>query len=379
LENYLKNARFRENLVAKREEVAVRVISACKDPGISTVAMLPKPTGKLFTRQKLLENRLHQCWTQGGHPDALIETPARLTGHATECRINADNPNTFWPSPGHITGLNLPDGIGIRADTAGCAGWIVPPHDDSLLAPFSVEPAAAARHEQLVMEASAWSQSQNPRKRRIGMKNVMSGLAKFQDETFPQNRELFERLASGQSPETLFITCSDSRIDPCMLTCTKPGEIFICRNAGNIVPAYGEVIGGVSATIEYAVLALGVKDIILCGHSDCGAMRALLNPQSVAHLPAVSAWLRYGESARLVVQENHSHLSSADLLTEMIEQNVLAQLDNLRTHPAVSARLSKGRLKLHGWAYDIGSGEVRAFDPAQARFAPLQTRTPALA
>jgi carbonic anhydrase len=211
------------------------------------------------------------------------------------------------------------------------------------------------------------------------MKKVMSGLAKFQDETFPQNRDLFERLASGQSPETLFITCSDSRIDPCMLTHTKPGDIFICRNAGNIVPAYGEVIGGVSATIEYAVLALGVKDIILCGHSDCGAMRALLNPQSVAQMPAVSAWLRYGESARFVVQENHSHLSGADLLNAMIEQNVLAQLDNLRTHPAVSARLAKGQLNLHGWAYDIGSGQVRAFDPAQASFVPVEERVPAMA
>lgn len=208
------------------------------------------------------------------------------------------------------------------------------------------------------------------------MEKVVSGLAKFQEEVYPQNRDLFEGLASGQKPETLFITCSDSRIDPCLLTQTKPGDIFICRNAGNIVPAYGEVIGGVSATIEYAVLALGVKDIILCGHSDCGAMRALLNPQSVAQMPAVAAWLRYGESARFVVQENHSHLEGAELLNAMIEQNVLAQLDNLRTHPSVSARLAKGQLNLHGWTYDIGSGAVKTFDAAKTRFVPLESRTP---
>ena len=206
------------------------------------------------------------------------------------------------------------------------------------------------------------------------MKKVISGIAKFQNEVFPQNRDLFETLASGQSPETLFITCSDSRIDPSMLTQTKPGDIFICRNAGNIVPAYGEVVGGVSATIEYAVLALQVKDIILCGHSDCGAMRALLNPQSVAGMPAVAAWLRYGESARFVVQENHSHLTGADLVNAMIEQNVLAQLDNLRTHPSVSARMATGRLKLHGWVYDIGSGQVRSHDPEQRLFVPLQAQ-----
>ena len=207
------------------------------------------------------------------------------------------------------------------------------------------------------------------------MNKVVSGLAKFQDDVYPDHRELFETLASGQSPETLFITCSDSRIDPCMLTQTKPGDIFICRNAGNIVPAYGDVIGGVSATIEYAVLALRVKDIILCGHSDCGAMRGLLSPQSVAHMPAVSSWLRQAESARFTVQENHSHLSGVDLMNAMIEQNVLAQLDNLRTHPAVSARLAKAQLNLHGWVYDIGTGAVRAFDSAAARFVPLEART----
>ena len=206
------------------------------------------------------------------------------------------------------------------------------------------------------------------------MNKIVSGLGKFQDEVYPGHRELFETLASGQSPETLFITCSDSRIDPCMLTQTKPGEIFICRNAGNIVPSYGDAIGGVSATIEYAVLALRVKDIILCGHSDCGAMRALLSPQSVAHMPAVSAWLRHAESARFTVQENHAHASGADLVNAMIEQNVLAQLDNLRTHPAVAARLAKGQLSLHGWVYEIGSGAVRAFDKPTASFMPLQTR-----
>lgn len=204
------------------------------------------------------------------------------------------------------------------------------------------------------------------------MRKVVSGLARFQDEVFPRNRTLFESLAAGQSPETLMITCSDSRIDPCLITQSKPGDLFVCRNGGNIVPAYGETIGGVSATIEYAVQVLRVKDIILCGHSDCGAMRALLDPQSVAHLPSVAAWLRFGECARLSVQENFAHLSGAALVDAMVEQNVLAQLDNMRTHPCVAARVAAGRLALHGWVYDIGTGAVRAFDPVQSRFVPAQ-------
>ncbi len=188
------------------------------------------------------------------------------------------------------------------------------------------------------------------------MKKIIEGLSKFQEEVFPHHQELFSELASGQRPEVLLITCSDSRIDPCLLTQTKPGDLFIIRNAGNIVPAFGQAIGGVTATIEYAVMALGVKDVIICGHSNCGAMGGILHPEKVAKMKSVASWLHYGEPARLVVEQNYSHLSGDELLHVLTEQNVLAQLNNIRTHPSVAAGLAKGTLKLHGWVYDIGKG-----------------------
>jgi carbonic anhydrase len=120
------------------------------------------------------------------------------------------------------------------------------------------------------------------------MKALVDGVKKFQQTAFPAHQDLFSELASGQSPEWLFVTCADSRIDPCLITQTKPGELFLCRNAGNIVPPFGEAMGGVSATIEYAVMALGVRHIIVCGHSDCGAMKGVLHPDKVAHLKSRS-------------------------------------------------------------------------------------------
>lgn len=204
------------------------------------------------------------------------------------------------------------------------------------------------------------------------MKKIIEGLSKFQDEVFPQHQELFNDLASGQRPEALLITCSDSRIDPTLLTQTRPGDLFIIRNAGNIVPAFGHALGGVTATIEYAVMALGVKDIIICGHSDCGAMSGVLHPERVAKMKNVAAWLHYGEPARLVVEQKYSHLSGAELLMALTEQNVLAQLNNLRTHPAVTVGLAKNDLRLHGWVYEIGTGEVTAFDPSNDCFMPLR-------
>lgn len=203
------------------------------------------------------------------------------------------------------------------------------------------------------------------------MEKLVRGIHKFQNDCFSSHQELFKRLAKGQSPEALFITCSDSRISPTLLTQTQPGELFILRNAGNIVPPHRASNGGEAATIEYAVLALGVKDIIVCGHSHCGAMKALLHPEDVEDLPAVASWLSHAETTRRIIKENYTDLGDKARLTAAIEENVLVQLENLRTHPAVAARLAKGELHLHGWVYKIESGEVFNYDPVHGQFVSL--------
>lgn len=201
----------------------------------------------------------------------------------------------------------------------------------------------------------------------MAVDRILRGLSHFQRNVYPRHRELFEKLALGQRPDALFITCADSRIDPCLLTQTKPGELFICRVIGNVVPPYPDAIGGVSATIEYAVGVLGVPDVIVCGHTDCGVMKGVINPDAVAALPAVSAWLGYAQPARAAV--------ATDDLLALTERNVLHQLDNLRTHPSVANRLEYGDLELHGWVYHIGEGEVCAYDPAEQRFLPAHARS----
>jgi len=203
------------------------------------------------------------------------------------------------------------------------------------------------------------------------MQKLIEGLHQFQSDVFSSHRELFERLAHGQKPEVLFITCSDSRVVPHLFTQAKPGELFKLCNAGNIVPPHGASTGGEGATIEYAVLALGVRDIVVCGHTDCGAVKGLLAPESLTELPAVRSWLGHAEATRRIVRENYSHLSGADLVNVAIRENVIVQLENLRTHPAVAARVSRGELNLHGWVYKIDSGDVFAYSPAEGQFLPL--------
>jgi carbonic anhydrase len=209
------------------------------------------------------------------------------------------------------------------------------------------------------------------------MDSLLRGAQSFYDQYFNRERDLFAKLATGQQPQALFITCADSRIDPNLLTQTKPGEIFVLRNAGNIVPPHGAGHGGggESATIEYALAVLNIKDIIICGHSDCGAMKALLHREHLDGLGAVSSWLEHAAApARTVRAQAEAHagadrqLDEAKLLDELIEKNVLAQLENLTTHPAVASRATA--LRLHAWVYRIHAGEVLVHDEARSRFVP---------
>jgi carbonic anhydrase len=206
------------------------------------------------------------------------------------------------------------------------------------------------------------------------MKRLLEGYARFRADVFPKRAGLFQDLANHQKPSTLFITCADSRIVPDMILQSDPGDLFICRNAGNIVPSYGEVNGGVSATIEYAVLALGVENIIVCGHSDCGAMKAVLSRKKHDNMPTVDSWLQNSSSAMQVLDSQssqHQHKSSHELLRALTRANVVAQVQHLRTHPSVAAGLSKGTLNLYGWIYEIHTGEIQNFNSQQGRFLDL--------
>ncbi|WP_244848696.1 carbonic anhydrase [Caballeronia sp. SL2Y3] len=196
---------------------------------------------------------------------------------------------------------------------------------------------------------------------------LLQGAEDFSRFVFPDREALFKSLAHQQAPHTLFITCADSRVSPEMITQTHPGELFVCRNIGNIVPAYGEMLGGVSAVVEFAVLALNVRQIVICGHSDCGAMKGLASGATIAdEMPTVHAWLRNAEAARSVVMTRK--LDENRVVQAMVEENIRLQLTHLRTHPAVAGRLALGKLQVQGWVYDIGQGEVSVFDEYAGAF-----------
>jgi carbonic anhydrase len=203
------------------------------------------------------------------------------------------------------------------------------------------------------------------------MEKLIHGLHQFQDSVVAAQRQHFTALASGHKPDALFITCSDSRINPNEMTQTGPGELFIVRNAGCIIPPYGAVDGAEAATIEYAVRVLGVKHILVCGHSHCGAMTAVATRQDLTQLPALQKWLRHAEPTRKVIEERYAHLEGDGLVWAAVAENVLVQLEHLRGHPVVAEGLAAKEIHLYGWVYQIDSGDVFAFDAEVGQFVPV--------
>jgi len=203
------------------------------------------------------------------------------------------------------------------------------------------------------------------------MLKLVKGIQYFQNEGFQERRELFSKLKDGQHPEALFITCADSRIDPNLITRSEPGDLFIIRNVGNMVPCYGIPNNGEMAAVEYSIKALGVEDIIVCGHTCCGAMGALVNPPKPGEnspVPTVRDWLRHADATAEIVREHYQHLEGVDLINAAAEENVLVQLEHLRTHPLVASRVAAGKLRLHGMIYKIETGEVFDFSDEAGKF-----------
>ncbi|MFF4745112.1 carbonic anhydrase [Streptomyces chengbuensis] len=184
--------------------------------------------------------------------------------------------------------------------------------------------------------------------------------------TFGQRPEEFAELAQGQSPQVLFITCSDSRVVPALITGARPGDLFELRTAGNIVPPYGsERPAGETATIEYAVEVLGVSDIVVCGHSHCGAVGALVRGDDLDGVPAVRDWLAHAAGEPDAADPDDPSVERA------VTHHVLSQLLRLRSYPCVEKRLADGTLTLRGWYYEVHTGAVREHRPATDAFEAL--------
>jgi carbonic anhydrase len=203
------------------------------------------------------------------------------------------------------------------------------------------------------------------------MQNLIEGVARFQQHVLPTKAALFARLATTHNPTTLFISCSDARVVPELITQSEPGELFVIRTAGNLVPAYTPgAADGVAASVEYAVAVLGVTDIVICGHSACGAMTALAEGQHLEAVPAVADWLRHADAS---VARAGVAAAGSDKVSTLVGQNVAAQLANLATHPSVAGALARHTLALHGWVYDIGTGMVSQLDPVTNEFVALSS------
>jgi len=205
------------------------------------------------------------------------------------------------------------------------------------------------------------------------MRNLLRGIHDFQTGAFESRRSLMERLAvEGQRPQIALVSCSDSRVLPEMFTQAAPGDIFLVRNAGNIVPAAGGDAPGEAASLEFAVEVLGVRDIVVCGHTHCGAVNAILHPETLAGLPTLEQWLLASQETGRIVGERYGHLEGEALMRVAVAEHVLVQLEHLRGLPFIARRLQEPDFAIHGWLYDIRTSEVFVYDAAREAFQPLE-------
>jgi carbonic anhydrase len=209
------------------------------------------------------------------------------------------------------------------------------------------------------------------------MNRLVEGYHRFRSTLTEEDLAEYSRLSEGQSPEFLFITCSDSRVVPSIFTQTEAGLLFEIQTAGNLVPAYGSEAGcGLAATIDYAVSVLGVSHVVVCGHSRCGAMGALFEKDKLTEMPDVGAWLMHAERPRrLALQRMNGDpkVPTPKLIQAAVELNVAAQLDNLKTHPCIAAGLDTKSIEIHGWVYGLENAEVKVYDPVAGDFGPMGT------
>jgi carbonic anhydrase len=205
------------------------------------------------------------------------------------------------------------------------------------------------------------------------VKKLIKGIVKFRQDIRPDYREKFARLALGQAPDTLFIACSDSRVVPNLFASADPGDLFVIRNVGNLIepadsngPSQSDASG--AAAIEFALANLAVTDIIVCGHSECGAMHALLNGRDAVEPFHLRCWLRHGEAAMECLARNGGPDPTLARHNQLSQLNVLSQIDNLKTHPVVREVVEAGRLRIHGWWFELKNADVYAYEGSVGRF-----------
>ncbi len=200
------------------------------------------------------------------------------------------------------------------------------------------------------------------------MKKLIQGIVDFRKNLTEESRELFAKLALGQKPDSLFIACSDSRVVPNLFASTNPGDLFVLRNVGNLVPPASSEDASASAAIEFSVFALNISDIIVCGHSECGAMQALVKNADVQSCPHMMSWLKYGEESLNIVKKGGAINPTLSLHNQLSQVNVLQQIEHIKSYPFVRERLEKKTLRIHGWWFDIAHADVYCYEKELNQF-----------